>query len=706
MKKNRKLQEFSDRPVEESQALPSGSFTPAPTQGSAQRSSQEAAQKPSQGSEQDPAQGFAQEPQQEAAQVPSQEHEPSTEPVTGRSRRKLVGAHPSSPVPLRGIAVLGRVTPQDQFSELKPSAIMPAQDQIPDFDRISYKKWDTTQLRAKIRRYYGDLRRAKTAAEAQVPLKKINAIWGDFKDCYTLAKLRRVEYGNKRSFYEEEYQRALQAWPLMEKTVFRISGEVLDRSWLSELTGLQGKLILLRINAHYTLSQLGNQDLRAQEKALSKNLGEQLKDFPKSLATGKNLRQPDILMDDLFRTRHELAPRLGFESYREYAWICQEYFDYDRAQLTELRDGIKRYLLPIHLYLEKELESRLPEPDSVETLNNSRRREGQNLAERFSGVRDYYEKVMAEDDWELRHIDEYIPEEETHRSLVQYPSSPLFLVRKNPEEFFSLISTIVDQSLPRPNRGFLRQLGQKGYLRLDFRKSPAKLEADSLKSSPCPVMSGTYFPNSHFVADFLHVCGALYADLLGKQMHPEMGMGAALAQESLNFIGCGMEMMCLPYMSSLFGDESASYARQRISQSLISLLKACLVDEFEESIFTQDALSMSDRNELWDHLRGTYGLTLYTETKFWADPFCVENLLEHPFASLIRALPLYESLTLWDLSRQKKKQARSNYETFCGLGASDTFLEQLKQAGLPDPFSADTLKRLAYQLASFMETTA
>ncbi len=626
------------------------------------------------------------------------------------NRRKLVGSavHPVSPVPLRGVATLGRARGQEAFAltELKPSAIMPPQESIPDFDQIPYRKWEQAQVRTKIRNYYGDVKRAKTAEEAMEALKKINQVWTGFQDSYHLARLRRLEVGSRRAFYEEEHQRASQAWPILEKTVFRISGEVLDRAWLSELTSLQGKLILLRINAHYTLGQLGSQDLRKQERSMAKDLKEQLKGFPAALATAKNLRQPDILMDELFRIRHELAPRLGFDSFRDYAWICQEYFDYDRAKLVALRDGMKRYLLPIHQFLEKALQEHLPQAETVEQLNNPRRRESQNLAERFAGFRDYYERVMAEDDWELRHIEDYIPEEETHRSVTEFPASPLFVVQRDPEAFFDLVVKVVDQSLSRPNRGFLRQLGQKGYLRLDFRKVPAALETNALSSSPCPVLSGTYYPNSHFVSDFLHAVGELYADLLGKNRHPELAKGGPLAEESCAFIGYGMEMMCLPYMDHLFGEESQTYQHQKISQSLITLLKACLIDEFEEAVYSQEALSMSDRNELWDHLRETYGLTLYTEAKFWADPLCAANLLDHPFAALIRVLPLFESLVLWDQNRQKKKVARSAYESFCSLGASDTFLEQLGQAGLPDPFAPDTLKRLAYQLASFLETTA
>ncbi|NCC60582.1 MAG: hypothetical protein EOM12_06515 [Verrucomicrobiae bacterium] len=614
-------------------------------------------------------------------------------------------------VPLRGVAVLGSGQAFGHNIDLKPSALLMPEPIQTRFEDLPYENWDAAVIRNRLRRHYSELRRAETVGIAMPILRQIGTLWSDFYDQLHLARVRRLEMGEYKEFYEAEYARAIQAAPILEKTILKITASVLDKNCLDDFSSIVGKLALLRINSQFTLMQLGGQDLRASEQAACKNLIATIQAYPKTDTIGKTLRQADIHLDDLLRKRREVADKLGFASFRAYAWALQDYFDYSIESLRDLRSEIKRYLLPIHLHQVLTLQKLLPPPGEISSQpknlqKNSQAREPQTQQTRSIGSRlDYYERFFGEEDWELRHLNDFAHEgSEFVPDPLSYPSSRLYALDLQPQQFFDHITAVIDASLPRQNRGFLQELGQMGYIRLYFRKPPEALSVVALDSGTRPLMSGTYHQSTHFSSEFLQMAGEMYAHLLSGQGGRDHLASVLPAGESRSLWGLGMEVMCLPHMHMLYGEEGADYAKEKIDRLLRGLLLACLIDEFEETIYRLDEISMSDRQDLWLHLRESYGMELYTEEKFWADDQVASALLRNPFGSLIRALPTISALSLWDLNRKNKKKARADYESFCSLGSSDTFLQQLAQVHLPDPLAKETIKRLAYQIASYLES--
>lgn len=594
-------------------------------------------------------------------------------------------------------------------AELKASPFLTGLETAPDFDALEYKTWDIKVFRFRMKRYFEKLRRAESAEEAAPVLREVSAMWAEFREQAEISKFRAAVPGPGQAFYKEELARAVQTAPLFEKSVLKLASAVLSKPWLEDLGAIFGKSFLLRLNSYYTLYELGSQDLRTEERKLTDTLLEQAELQAPLAHAAKGLRQPDILLDDLIRLRNEMGHKLGFGDYREYVMTSQRYYDYGAEMLRALRDGIKRYLLPIHLYLNQDLVKYVKEAGP---LNYADRR-GRDAAadtglspkyERFAeNVRDYYERIWGDEDWELRHIGDVLPDE-TASGEAERPMSRLFLPKGKPEELFLQLAGIADRTLPRQSRGFLRLLGAKGYVKLAEDREGEPFRVTMLASSGCPLLTGGFHVSSTLAADFLGLAGETYAMLLAEEAGTAFMPMLSMSPGNRSFQRQAFELMALSHMEPLFGEQAPAYARQRVTRLLRRLLKACLIDEFEEAIYRQPELSMSDRLELWRHLRENYGMTYYSHEVFWADRDVRDALLEHPFASLIRKLPLVAAFSLWDISRKSRKQARNDYEAICRLGATETFLHTLTEAMLPDPFTIDNLKRLAYQIASFLET--
>lgn len=612
-------------------------------------------------------------------------------------------------VPVREVIALGRTRFNPLQPEAKASPFLNALYASPDFADIPYKTWDIKELRQKLKRDFERLRKAGSAEEAAVYLRSVTDMWTEFLTLYEIARLRSMEPGEEQAFYEEEYARAEQTAPLLEKSVLKLGSAILSKPWLDELGQVLGKPFLLRLNSYFTLSELGFRDLRREERELCRRTMEQAELFAHTAQHVKGLRQPDILLDDLLRLRNDLGSKLGFASFRDYALNEQRFYDYDPDKLRRLREAVKRYLLPIHTYLHKKLSKKLAETRNYRLNEETLRQAAQtaDLAPRYErlsdSLREYYEKVWSQEDWELRDIPEFAREQTAEEEAGSWSLSKLYWLREAPELFFKQICGLVDACLPRQQRGFLQLLGAKGYIRLDFKEPPSPLKVRLMMTGACPLLTGTYRNNSFWVSDFLGLAGKTYAAILANEAGTAIMPRMALSEECQAFHGLGMEMMALEHMDMLFGEQAPGYAKQRMLFLLRALLKACLIDEFEEAIYKQGELSMSDRLELWRHLRENYALEFHTHEVFWADEAVREAIFEHPFAVLIRELPVVAALTLWDIYRSKRKQAMSYYENICRLGGSDTFLPTLEEALFPDPFTVDNIKRLAYQMASFLE---
>ena len=281
--------------------------------------------------------------------------------------------------------------------------------------------------------------------------------------------------------------------------------------------------------------------------------------------------------------------------------------------------------------------------------------------------------------------------------------SPLYRLNEAPEFFFRDVAEISDSLLPRTSRGFLQLLGAKGYVLMNFKEPAEPFSVQMFPDNACPLLSGTYKNNSRLLSDFLRLTGRAYAAVLTHESQEALLPYSLIEEELKDFYGLAFELMALDDCDALFGKQRPGYAKQRLLILLRDFLKACMIDEFEDALYTQEELSMSDRLDLWQHLRENYGMKFYTRDIFWADDDLQEALFVQPYTALIRQLPAAAALSLWDIKRSNKNRARGIYERICRAGGADTFIETMKVILRPDLFSKDHVKRLAFQLAAFLE---
>lgn len=366
----------------------------------------------------------------------------------------------------------------------------------------------------------------------------------------------------------------------------------------------------------------------------------------------------DELFDRLVHTRTEIAQKLGFPSFTELGYLRMERFDYGRAEVEAFRELIVSYIVPV----------------ATEIRRLQRRRLG---VER------------------LYHYD--LP-------CLAPQGNP---VNKVAPAQLAQTAGKVFRLLFDKSPSFLYSLDRRRFMDLEAR--PGKAGGgycETIHSAELPFIFMNASSTHEDVTTLMHECGHAYASIASLS---ERRL-TVLHQPSLDICelhSTAMEYLTYPYMDQFFGEEAEAYTLLHMSQSLLFLPYACLVDEFQHHVYDQPELSPEARNELWRELERKYQPELeYREDEHFASGRAwqkKEHIFAAPFYYIDYALAQIGALQFWIQARRKPKKVLEKYSALCAAGGELTFNELLELAGLESPFKPAAFKRVAYQASSFLD---
>ncbi len=575
------------------------------------------------------------------------------------------------------------------------------------FEDFNPEAPDYPSLLLKLKSYSRSLVGIKDMERLLALIEKINRIHYLFLDRYHVLSTLSLQIGPDRDRYLEDYQKVKLYLPEVEEQTARTFERLLDSPLLEELSLVTGKNFFLKVNASYMAKSLGLKKERAEASKLEdKFFAERAKLAPLKLDK-LVVRQTDILFDQLVKTRLKISQGLELSSFNDWVFLENAYVDTTPEALRTLRDQLKRYFLPLHIYKMESL-GLGQDQDKGQFYKEPTTQEYMRSYETIEdNVIHYYETYYGDEDWELRHLEEIFPEDMKKGRKSVYPSSPTFVFTEGPKAFFEKASLAVDNSLDRSDKGFLFDLGQKGFIRLDAYPLAFShpLSVDYLAGPDRPLLTGTYKETSAFTVDFIQKTGELYAYLKNPATTSLKSVAYSLGipYGHRRMWGLGMEALTLKKMDLFFPDDGLLYLKDRMNRMIRKILCACMIDEFEEAIYQNPAMQMLERINCWQELRKTYHMEYFTESLFWMDNKASRALVDYPCRSLTRVLPDFMALYLIGLSHKDQEEAYQLYDDFCSLALDETFLRTLARAHFPDPFAVGTAKEIAYRMAEILE---
>lgn len=163
-----------------------------------------------------------------------------------------------------------------------------------------------------------------------------------------------------------------------------------------------------------------------------------------------------------------------------------------------------------------------------------------------------------------------------------------------------------------------------------------------------------------------------------------------------------MEFFTSPYMDLFFGSRAEDYRTLYLEKALQLIAYECEQDEFQELVYRNPEMTAEDRNALWKKLESEYmPFRDYEGNKNLMDG-CgwqrIQHIFQWPFYAIDYALAQVCALQYKCMMEESPKKAWQSYLTFCRKSGTMDFAKLQKEAGLKNPFTADTLRQLAEHL--------
>ncbi|HBP38124.1 MAG TPA: M3 family oligoendopeptidase [Clostridiales bacterium] len=365
----------------------------------------------------------------------------------------------------------------------------------------------------------------------------------------------------------------------------------------------------------------------------------------------------DALFDQLVSVRNRISSRLGLASFIEVGYKRMERFDYQRSQIEALRQAVVRYIVPLTGEIRRLQRRRL----NLDALN-------------------YYDLPCL------------FP---AGNPQLQIPLASL------PDQTSRLLASLTGQ-----DPSFLRRLSDSGCLDLEARpnKAPGGY-CETIVNAGMPFILMNASGTAQDVTTLLHESGHAYASLCSL---PDLTLleYRQPTLETCEIHSTALEFLSYPLMEPFFGSEAENYTLMHMTETLLFIPYACMVDEFQHVIYEQPGLTPEQRHQVWQNLECRYQPDLnygddsfYNKGGAWQKK---QHIFVSPFYYIDYLLADLVALDLWHTSRKDPAKAWKQYDRLCRLGGRDTFLKLLEQAGLASPFDIGTIKKVAYAACDFL----
>lgn len=194
-----------------------------------------------------------------------------------------------------------------------------------------------------------------------------------------------------------------------------------------------------------------------------------------------------------------------------------------------------------------------------------------------------------------------------------------------------------------------------------------------------------------------HEAGHAFASYIAfkNDVDPEAPIGMETAETH----SMSMECLCWRFADKFFGDKANDYKYKHLFDNLSFLTYGVIVDEFQQIVYENPALSPEERNAAWKKLEEKYrpymnadGMTYFEKGTRWQYQM---HIYESPFYYIDYCLAQANALQFLFKSLDDYAAAFKAYNAFTANSGNEFFTDLVKQAGLRSPFEEGALSEIA-----------
>ncbi len=365
------------------------------------------------------------------------------------------------------------------------------------------------------------------------------------------------------------------------------------------------------------------------------------------------------IFDDLVKTRHRMAQKLGFKNFVEVGYARMRRSDYSPEMVANFRRQVRDIIVPL----------------TGELYERQRRRLG-------------LEKIRFYDE-------EY-----------KFPSgNPK--PKGTPEEIVANAAKMYRELSPDTDT-FFRYMHDAHLMDLVNRdgKAPGGY-CTYLNKYAAPFIFSNFNGTSGDIDVLTHEAGhAFQVWSSGRRFAFEEYHWPT--SDAAEIHSMSMEFFTWPWMQLFFGADTDKYHFLHLSGAVFFLPYGVAVDEFQHIVYENPDMTPAERNATWRQLEKTYlphrdydGIEFLENGGYWQKQ---SHIFNSPFYYIDYTLAQICAFQFWMRDRHDHAGAWNDYVNLCQAGGSKSFLELVQLANLRSPFADGCVESVVGEIRKFLES--
>lgn len=360
----------------------------------------------------------------------------------------------------------------------------------------------------------------------------------------------------------------------------------------------------------------------------------------------------DEIFDKLVANRNKQAKSMEYENFVELGYYNMQRNSYTKEDVANFRNQVKKYLVPL----------------ASQMHENRRKRLG-------------LEK--------LDFVDEGV-----------------YFLEGNPipigtaDDIFAAGKKMYSELSPETNEFFNFMLDHELFDVLGRPNKRAGGYMDMLMLYKAPIIFANFNGTSGDVDVITHECGHAFQGFLTR--NDEVAEHNNITMETAETHSMSMEFFTGKWMELFFGERAEDYRKLQLEDAIAFIPYGCMVDEFQEIVYTKPELTPKERREAWKQLEKEYKPHLAFENdEFYGDGRTWQmqrHIYNSPFYYIDYSLAQTCALQFKGLMDEDYMKAWKKYVAFSKQSAKDFFPNMLNHVDLKSPFEDGFMKELVEKI--------
>lgn len=364
----------------------------------------------------------------------------------------------------------------------------------------------------------------------------------------------------------------------------------------------------------------------------------------------ENREKFDEIFDKLVKNRTEQAKKLGFHDFVELGYIRRQRNCYGPKEVARFRQQVVEDLVPVDVEIKERQAKRI-------------------------GLT------------KLKMIDDLFAFPDGNAIPQGTPDELLAAGKKMYEEMSPETAAFIDQMFEMDLFDVLAKEG----------KAPGGY-CTTILGYNCPFIFSNFNGTSGDVDVLTHEAGHAFASYIAsREIEPTDLRNPSM--EGCETHSMSMEFLTAPWHHLFFKEQTAKYELSHAEDALIFIPYGCMVDHFQEIVYSHPELTPQQRNEEWLRLEKIYrpymdhdGLPFYGRGAGWQRQL---HIYLYPFYYVDYCLAQTAALQIWMEALENREKAWKKYFDLVKLGGTKTFVDLMESAGLQSPFEDGSIKKIA-----------